>query len=320
MQKKDDFVERNERHIVFTLGFLPLVMVFGNSMLIPILPIIQSSLNLSSFNTSLVLSLFSIPAAITIPLPLVGFLSDRFGRKQIIFYSLLLITIGSILCAISGFIADLDKAFYLLSIGRVVQGIGAGGTTPLAMALVGDLFASQKRGKILGILEVFNGVGKVIAPILGAVLALIVWYVAFFIFPFMSVIALVGMIRFVKEAPSGNDLFSFRTYCIKLVTTFKEEFNWLLPIYMIGGVGLFLLMFYHLFPFILFSITVACSGLGFLLPCINMLVTSKVDDSRRGFVVSLYGTARFLGVALGPIVFNSWMKDIGTMFVIPFYC
>ena len=75
-----------EKLMIVSLGLLPLIMVLGNSMLIPLLPSIQKSLHLSGVQTSLILSAFSIPAALCIPA--VGILSDRHGRKKLIIYSL----------------------------------------------------------------------------------------------------------------------------------------------------------------------------------------------------------------------------------------
>ena len=44
--------------------------------------------------------------------------------------------------------------------GRVLQGIGATGTAPIAMALSSDIFTSSDRSKSLGLLEASNGLGK----------------------------------------------------------------------------------------------------------------------------------------------------------------
>ena len=63
----------------------------------------------------------------------------------------------------------------------MVQGLGAAGTAPLAMALAGDL-NNKRTERGMGILEAANGIGKVLSPIIGAAVALIVWY-AFFPMP-----------------------------------------------------------------------------------------------------------------------------------------
>lgn len=59
---------------------VPLVMTLGNSMLIPVIPIIERQLYLSPLQASLIITVYSITA---VPLiPIAGFLSDRIGRKR----------------------------------------------------------------------------------------------------------------------------------------------------------------------------------------------------------------------------------------------
>ena len=80
--------------VLAILSAVPVIMV-GNSMLIPVLPTIQSDLKISPLQVSLLITLFSIPAGIIIPLS--GILSDRYGRKRVIAPSLLLYGAGGLL-------------------------------------------------------------------------------------------------------------------------------------------------------------------------------------------------------------------------------
>jgi ACDE family multidrug resistance protein len=102
----------------------------------------------------------------------------------------------------------------------------------------------------------------------------------------------------------------------KRLKTNREELNGLLFLGNILMIGcFFVLVWFHSFSFLLFFITLAFGSMGFILPSINTAVTSSVPDSERGFVVSLYGTCRFLGVALGPVVFEGWMDEPQTVFI-----
>jgi ACDE family multidrug resistance protein len=373
----------NDRKITVMLGLLPFIMVLGNSSLIPILPEIQQNLNLNDMQTSFILSAFSLPAALAIPF--VGILSDRYGRRKLIVLSLMLVILGSLIAGVSEIVGS-QYSYSLLTVGRIIQGVGAAGTTPLAMALAGDLFSGDRRAKVLGILEVYNGIGKVIAPIIGAVIALIAWYALFFLFPLVAIIPLIGVTRYVKEEKQKSTV-SFSTYIKKLGKVLKREQRWLYPMFFLGGLCLFLLfgslyylsflieekygidgffkgtsfaiplgamtitsywtgkrikedkvlmgkliivgitflismffvmVLFHSLSVLMFCLTIALGGLGFLLPCINMLVTSSVRDEERGFIVSIYGMVRFIGVALGPIIFEVWMSDVETMFYYAF--
>ena len=80
---------------IAAIGSIPLILVLGNSMLIPILPKMKSELGITQFQTSLLISVFSISAAIMIPI--LGYLSDRFSRKAIVIPALILYGSGGIL-------------------------------------------------------------------------------------------------------------------------------------------------------------------------------------------------------------------------------
>ncbi|WP_258523648.1 MFS transporter [Priestia megaterium] len=226
-----------EKLMIVSLGLLPLIMVLGNSMLIPLLPSIQKSLHLSGVQTSLILSVFSIPAALCIPA--VGILSDRYGRKKLIMYSLIVMIIGSFIAASSASFSS--GSFAVLMAGRVIQGIGAAGTTTLAMALTGDVFIGEKRAKVLGLLEVYNGAGKVVAPIIGATAALVVWYAAFFVYPLAAGAALVGIVMYVREGKTGSESVSVQEYLKRAIGIVYDKRKWLFPLFFVGGLGLFLL-------------------------------------------------------------------------------
>lgn len=70
---------QNTKNLVGLIG-IPLVMVLGNSMLIPVLPTMKSKMDLTALQTSLLITAFSISAGIVIPLA--GYLSDLFRTQD----------------------------------------------------------------------------------------------------------------------------------------------------------------------------------------------------------------------------------------------
>ncbi|WP_034750802.1 MFS transporter, partial [Halalkalibacter wakoensis] len=68
-----------------------------------------------------------------------------------------------------------------------------------------------------------------------------------------------------------------------------------------------LVFFTRLVPFIAI-LAISSIGTGLVLPCLNSLITGSVGAARRGFVTSLYGSVRFLGVAAGPPIFEALMN------------
>lgn len=341
-------------------------------MLIPVLPKMKTELDVSQFKVSLVITVFSVAAAFCIPI--LGYLSDRFSRKAVIIPSLIIYGSGGLL---AGAAAEWFSNEYMwILAGRVLQGMGAAGTAPIAMALTGDLFKGAEQSKVLGLVEASNGFGKVISPILGSLLAILFWYAAFFAFPIFCLVSIILTIIFVKEKKAEKEPPPLRKYVKGLVSVFKTEGRWLFAAYLTGATCLFtlfgilfyisdilekshhidgvlkgailaipllfmtttsyitgskigkkmsrmkalivlgcllmtasfacLVFFSKLVPF--FAVLVVSSiGTGLALPCINSFITGSVPSDRRGFVTSLYGSVRFLGVAIGPPVYSALM-------------
>ncbi|MGV2910212.1 MFS transporter, partial [Bacillus safensis] len=67
---------------IIALSSVPLIMTLGNSMLIPVLPEIEKKLSITSFQVSLIITVYSVVAILCIPIA--GYLSDRIGRKKIL--------------------------------------------------------------------------------------------------------------------------------------------------------------------------------------------------------------------------------------------
>jgi MFS family permease len=68
----------------------------------------------------------------TISTPLYGKLSDIYGRKPFMLFSIAVFIVGSALCGLA-------SSMYELAAFRAVQGIGAGGLFPLTLAIIGDI-------------------------------------------------------------------------------------------------------------------------------------------------------------------------------------
>ena len=216
---------------------VPFVMVLGNSMLIPVFPQMQKAMGLTQFQVGLIVTFFSVPAGLLIPFA--GFLSDQYGRKPIMVPALFIYGVGGLISGLAA--VTLDNPYPLLLAGRVVQGLGAGGTYQLAMALTGDIFQSSERTKALGLLEAFNGLGKVVSPILGSLIALISWYAPFFAYSIVTFPIAVGVWLLVKEKTEELKGQSFGEYWRNLKGVFAEKASLLLWCYLVGMTALFIL-------------------------------------------------------------------------------
>lgn len=188
-------MESRKKLDLLALASVPLIMTLGNSMLIPVLPVIEKRLQISSLQVSMIITVYSIFAIFLIPIA--GYLSDRFGRKKIIIPSLLLAAAGG---ALTGWASwQMANPFWVILIGRAIQGIGSAGAMPVVMPCVGDMFKDEQEiTKGLGLIETANTFGKVLSPILGAFLAAMIWFLPFWFIPILCLISILLVIFLVK--------------------------------------------------------------------------------------------------------------------------
>lgn len=223
---------------ILSIASIPLIMTLGNSMLIPILPQLEKELDITKLQSSYIITVYSIVAILLIPVA--GFLSDKFGRKIVIVPSLIITGIGGIIAGWASW--QIESAFMWIIIGRILQGIGAAGAFPIVLPLVGDLFKNDKDvSTSLGLIETSNTFGKVLSPILGSLLAGIVWFLPFFSIPIFSLISIILILFLVKKPKNDNHELSFGRFVKNTKKIFKEHRKWLVAVFIIGAILMFIL-------------------------------------------------------------------------------
>ncbi|MEH6992782.1 DHA2 family efflux MFS transporter permease subunit [Neobacillus drentensis] len=116
-------------------------------------------------------------------IPVTAFLMKRFSTRQLFISSMLLLLIGSIICAIA-------PNFAVLLIGRMIQAAGAGIIMPLMMSVVMFIFPIEKRGSAMGLIGLAMIFAPAIAPTLsGFVIEYVSWR-----WLFIGLIPLVGIV------------------------------------------------------------------------------------------------------------------------------
>ena len=94
-----------------------------------------------------------------IVLPLSGWFSTLFGRKNFYMFCVALFTVSSFLCGLA-------PSLGLLVFFRVLQGAGGGALQPVSQAILVESFPRQKQGMAMA----FYGMGVVLAPVIGPTL------------------------------------------------------------------------------------------------------------------------------------------------------
>jgi DHA1 family tetracycline resistance protein-like MFS transporter len=111
----------------------------------------------------LIVSVFALCAFCAAPV--LGALSDRYGRRPILMLSLLGSAVGYVIVGLGG-------ALWILFLGRVVDGVTAGNVSTM-YAYVADTTAPAERGRVYGLLGAVGGLGFMLGPVAGGMLGAI---------------------------------------------------------------------------------------------------------------------------------------------------
>ncbi|MGO1337176.1 MAG: MFS transporter [Leuconostoc fallax] len=172
------------------------LICLGISMVIPVIPYIKNLLHLTATDMGIMNALYAF--AQFLASPLVGRISDRVGRKQIIIFGLLLYAISEVIFALGNTLA-------MLNISRIVGGISAAMVIPTSMALASDLTTMKQRAKVIGWLSAAFSGGLILGPGIGGVLARIDYKLPFWGAAVLGLISAIVALTALSNAPISED-------------------------------------------------------------------------------------------------------------------
>src|SRR5215475_13720905 len=112
---------------------------------------------------SWVFSIFLLTSTVT--MPIYGRLADKHGRRSVLLLATGLFLLGPLACATA-------RSMPQLIVARGLQGLGAGGLLPVAIAVVADLYALRERARVQALFSAIWGTASLVGPLLGAFLTL----------------------------------------------------------------------------------------------------------------------------------------------------
>ncbi|UOR13038.1 MFS transporter [Halobacillus amylolyticus] len=270
---------------LIALASIPLVMTLGNSMLLPVLPMIEKEIGISAFQSSLIITVYSVVAILLIPIA--GYLSDKIGRKKVIIPSLIITGAGGIVSAYAAW--KMENPYIMILVGRFLQGIGASGAFPVVIPTVGDMFDDEKQvSEGLGLIETSNTFGKVLSPVFGALLAVIIWFIPFASIPVLSLLSILLVWKFVK-VPKNEDeqkKTRFSDFKKSIKKVFHDNGRWVISIFVIGCINMFVLFgfLFHLSSLLEdeYNVTGVYKGLLLGIPLLFLCIASYISGKKIG--------------------------------------
>lgn len=151
------------KKMVTFIMVIQFLIYFGFSMIIPVIPELVTELGVSTTHMGWLLAVYSLASFLTAPF--FGRLVDRFGRRPILLYSLLVFALSFLVFGI--FIDHL----WILYISRLFGGAASGALYTATTSMVADITTREERTKYMGLIGMSIGMGFIFGPGVGGLLA-----------------------------------------------------------------------------------------------------------------------------------------------------
>lgn len=178
--------------ILAVLSAAGLAYAVLSSAVIPALPTLQAKLHTSETGVAWLLTAFLLSASVGTSI--IGRLGDIYGKERLLLWTLLVLSAGTLLAAVSNSLA-------LVIVARVIQGV-AGGIFPLAFAIARDEFPRERVAGSIGLMSSILGIGAGGGLVVGALISEhLGWHWLFWIPLVVTLAAAWATWQFIPESP-----------------------------------------------------------------------------------------------------------------------
>jgi EmrB/QacA subfamily drug resistance transporter len=153
-----------------------------------------------------------------------GALGDRYGRGRVLMIGVALFAAASVACALA-------PNFPLLFLARAIQGVGAALLLPNSLAILGDTFTGEARGRAIGIWASTGSVAAALGPVIGGgLIDTVGWRAIFFLSMPLALGALWLAFRYVVDSDDDKNPTPLDLIGAALVTASLAALTWALTV------------------------------------------------------------------------------------------
>jgi|SRR3989344_1419298 len=268
---------------LLTLLLVVFIDLLGFGIVIPILPLLVEEIGGGAFLVGVVISIFALFQFIFSPI--LGRLSDKYGRKPVLIVS-------SFINSFSYFLIFLSQSFWVILLARIIGGIGSSNLS-VAQAYIADTSKAHERTKRLALVGSIFGLGFILGPLIGGIVSEKISIGFAFLIPALLSLINTFMIHFILT--ESNQALQKH---IKI-----ELINWKVTSEILRPKNIFFLMF--LFFFVNLAIAL-------IIGVFPLYSESKFGwgEAQNGYYFGLIGVGSFVTQAFLIRIILKWFDEI----------